>query len=143
VCIAKWHEGGVFIVSQGRFPDLAEAVPWSCAAERLPRGRPAMSCSKTHVARSVHSGGPCRGGGPCSMAEPRRTVRVVGTTTLLVWWCPAMLPPCGHSIECEVDLSSCGTRLPSVRATMLVTNKSIMQAPGQVTRVPYCLPHTT
>jgi hypothetical protein len=60
VCIAKWHKWGVFIVSQGCFPDLVEAVPWRCVAGRPPRGRPAMSCGQTDVAKLVHSPPPLR-----------------------------------------------------------------------------------
>jgi hypothetical protein len=37
-------------------------------------------------------GVPCWGGGPCSTAEPRRTVRLVGTTTLLVLWVTTPIP---------------------------------------------------
>jgi hypothetical protein len=42
----------------------------------------------------------------------------------------AMLPSSKDACECEVGPSSCGMRLPSVRAAKLVICRSIVQAPG-------------
>jgi hypothetical protein len=60
----------------------------------------------------------------------------------VVWWYPIVLPPCEHVVLCEVGLSSYGVHHPSKRDAKLVDGRSIVQAPGQVTKAPYCLLHT-
>jgi hypothetical protein len=42
VCYNVEHKG-VFIVSQGRFLDLATTFPWKSMAEQQPRGRSAIN----------------------------------------------------------------------------------------------------